>query len=134
MWWRWEDDSAWSDSLLSHMEISPPTMLGVSGQHIADTLSVYQVGVIHAYCKLPLGLWGGGGARGRWGGNTYSGRMSQQQDTELLFAHVPFCSFGRLLAALTMLHSVHGTLGLNWPNDAQVNGLFSGGAHGVPRL
>lgn len=58
VWWRWEDDAAWSDSLLSHMEASPPRVLGSSEQQIADRLSVYQVIVIQTYCTLPR--WGGG--------------------------------------------------------------------------
>lgn len=49
VWWRWEDDSAWSDSLLSRVETSPPTMHGVSEQQLADTLSLYQVIVSQTY-------------------------------------------------------------------------------------
>lgn len=56
VWWRWEDDSAWSDSLLSDIQTSFPIMLweGVSEEQKADTLSVYQVIVIHTHCTLSL--------------------------------------------------------------------------------
>lgn len=56
VWWRWEDDSAWSDSLLSDIQTSFPIMLweGASEEQMADTLSVYQVIVIQTYCTLSL--------------------------------------------------------------------------------
>lgn len=119
VWWRWEDDSAWSDSLLSRVETSTPTMHGVSEQQLADTLSLYQVIVSQTYCMLlPLGgRSGGAGDQGGGHGAALYSRLIQ-----LIWT---------LLAGLPMLHSVHAAQRLNWLNYAQVKGLFFSQEHTV---
>lgn len=85
MWWRWEDDSAWSDSLLSDIQTSFPIMLweGVSEEQMADTLSVYQVGVNHTDCIPPPHPE-----------HVFSQSQPTAGDGAALCTRLPFCSFG----------------------------------------
>lgn len=124
VWSQWEDDGVWSDSLLRGIETSFPTMHkeGDSEEQISEELSIYQVILIHTYALSNCGA-----------DNTNLPRVRRLEDTErTLFmfhpAHLETTGCA-LYAALCAWHSKP-----NWLNYIQVNGLFSVGAHGVPRL
>lgn len=95
---------------------------GDSKEQISEELSIYQVILIHTYALSNCGV-----------DNTNLPRVRRLEDTErtlFMFHPAHLGTIGCALhAALCVWHSKP-----NWLNYIQVNGLFSVGAHGVPRL
>lgn len=102
MWSQWEEDGAWSDSLLRSIETSFPMMHGEgdSEEQISEKLSVYQVILINT-CALSdrrriILIYG----------------ESADRRTASAFCSCSILLIWRLLGALSTLYFVHGTQNL----------------------